>query len=129
MADKVRCKKCGGRLIYEEFYQRGRVHNVLPDGTIAIENPVGIMSTHYRKPDQIIQPWQFGHGETKATCLWLRGLPPLKPTDIVSGRKQRVWRMPPGPDRAKMRARTYVGIARAMAEQWAGDNTNEQSED
>ena len=96
---------------------------------VAIENPVGIMSTHYRKPDQIIQPWQFGHGETKATCLWLRGLPPLKPTDIVSGRKQRVWRMPPGPDRAKMRARTYVGIARAMAEQWAGDNTNEQSED
>lgn len=87
---------------------------------VAIENPVGIMSTHYRKPDQIIQPWQFGHGETKATCLWLRGLPPLKPTDIVSGREQRVWRMPPGPDRAKMRARTYAGIARAMAEQWAG---------
>lgn len=87
---------------------------------VAIENPVGIMSTHYRKPDQIIQPWQFGHGETKATCLWLRGLPPLKPTNIVEGREQRVWRMPPGPDRAKMRARTYAGIARAMAEQWAG---------
>ena len=89
---------------------------------IAIENPVGIMSTQYRKPDQIIQPWQFGHGETKATCLWLKGLPPLVPTDIVDGREQRVWRMPPGPDRAKMRARTYKGIARAMAEQWAGIN-------
>lgn len=87
---------------------------------VAIENPVGIMSTHYRKPDQIIQPWQFGHGETKATCLWLRGLPPLEQTNIVEGREHRVWRMPPGPDRAKMRARTYTGIARAMAEQWAG---------
>lgn len=87
---------------------------------VAIENPVGIMSTHYRKPDQIIQPWQFGHGETKATCLWLKGLPPLMPTDIVDGREQRVWKMPPSPDRAKLRARTYVGIARAMAEQWAG---------
>lgn len=87
---------------------------------VAIENPVGIMSTYYRKPDQIIQPWQFGHGETKATCLWLKGLPPLQPTNIVDGREQRVWRMPPGPDRAKMRARTYTGIARAMAEQWAG---------
>lgn len=92
---------------------------------IAIENPVGIMSTQYRKPDQIIQPWQFGHGETKATCLWLKGLPPLVPTDIVDGREQRVWRMPPGPDRAKMRARTYKGIARAMAEQWAGINEDE----
>jgi len=87
---------------------------------VAIENPVGIMSTHYRKPDQIIQPWQFGHGETKATCLWLKGLPPLMPTDIVDGREQRVWKMPPSPDRAKLRARTYAGIARAMAEQWAG---------
>ena len=92
---------------------------------VAIENPVGIMSTHYRKPDQIIQPWQFGHGETKATCLWLRGLPPLKPTNIVEGREQRVWRMPPGPNRAKMRARTYAGIARAMAEQWAGKNEDD----
>lgn len=88
---------------------------------VAIENPIGIMSTHYRKPDQIIQPWQFGHGETKATCLWLRGLPPLKPTEIVEGREHRVWRMPPSPDRAKLRARTYPGIARAMAEQWGGE--------
>lgn len=87
---------------------------------VAIENPVGIMSTVYRKPDQIIQPWQFGHGETKATCLWLRGLPKLRPTEIVDGREQRIWRMPPGPERAKLRARTYPGIARAMAEQWGG---------
>lgn len=87
---------------------------------IAIENPVGIMSTVWRKPDQIIQPWQFGHGETKKTCLWLKGLPLLQPTDIVDGRQERIWRMPPGPDRAKLRSKTYPGIARAMAEQWAG---------
>lgn len=87
---------------------------------VAIENPIGIMSTHYRKPDQIIQPWQFGHGETKATCLWLKGLPHLIPTNIVEGRVQRVWRMPPGPERAKERSKTYPGIARAMAQQWAG---------
>ena len=85
---------------------------------VAIENPIGIMSTHYRKPDQIIQPWQFGHGETKATCLWLKGLPLLKPTNIVDGREQRIWRMPPGPDRAKERSKTYEGIALAMANQW-----------
>lgn len=70
---------------------------------IAIENPVGIMSTRWRKPDQIIQPWQFGHGETKATCLWLKGLPLLRPTRIAEGREQRVWKMPPGPDRARER--------------------------
>ena len=87
---------------------------------IAIENPVGIMSSVWRKPDQIIQPWQFGHGEVKATCLWLKGLPPLVPTNIVDGREQRVWKMPPGPDRAKERSKTYPGIARAMAEQWGG---------
>lgn len=85
---------------------------------IAIENPVGIMSTKWRKPDQIIQPWQFGHGETKATCLWLKNLPALIPTEIVSGRVQRIWRMPPGPERAKERSKTYQGIAKAMAEQW-----------
>ena len=88
---------------------------------IAIENPVGIMSTYYRKPDQIIQPWQFGHGETKRTCLWLKGLPPLVPTNIVDGREQRIWKMPPSADRAKERAKTFPGVARAMAEQWAGD--------
>lgn len=86
---------------------------------IAIENPVGIMSTEYRKPDQIIQPWQFGHGETKKTCLWLKGLPKLEPTNIVDGREQRIWKMPPGKDRAKMRSKTFLGIAKAMAEQWA----------
>lgn len=87
---------------------------------IAIENPIGIMSSQWRKPDQIIQPWQFGHGETKATCLWLKGLPKLMPTDIVDGREPRVWKMPPNENRAKMRSKTYLGIAKAMAEQWAG---------
>jgi hypothetical protein len=86
----------------------------------ALENPIGIMSTIYRKPDQIIQPWQFGHGETKATCLWLKGLPLLKPTNIVEGREQRVWKMPPSKDRAKLRSKTYPGIAHAMAMQWGG---------
>lgn len=84
----------------------------------AIENPVGIMSTHYRKPDQIIQPWQFGHGETKKTCLWLHRLPPLCPTDIVTGRDARIWKMPPSKERASLRSKTYPGIALAMAEQW-----------
>ncbi len=93
-----------------------------PCDKIAIENPVGIMSTKYRKPDQIIQPWQFGHGETKATCLWLKNLPQLQPTDIVNGREQRVWKMPPGPNRAKERSKTFPGIAKAMAMQWAGNN-------
>ena len=87
---------------------------------IAIENPVGIMSTVWRKPDKIIQPWQFGHGETKATCLWLKGLPLLKATNIVDGREQRVWRMPPGPERARLRSKTFSGVAHAMAEQWGG---------
>jgi hypothetical protein len=90
----------------------------LPCPKIAIENPIGIMSSLYRKPDQIIQPWQFGHGETKATCLWLKGLPLLKPTNIVSGREHRVWRMPPSEMRSVMRSRTFPGIAAAMAEQW-----------
>jgi site-specific DNA-cytosine methylase len=85
---------------------------------IAIENPIGIMSTEWRKPDQIIQPWQFGHGETKATCLWLKGLPKLVPTDIVSGREARIHKMPPSADRAKLRSKTFPGIAAAMAEQW-----------
>lgn len=85
---------------------------------IAIENPICIMSSQWRKPDQIIQPWQFGHGETKATCLWLKGLPNLKPTDIVSGRADRIHKMPPSPDRWKLRSATYQGIANAMAEQW-----------
>jgi len=86
---------------------------------IAIENPVGAISTRIRKPDQIIQPWQFGHPETKATCLWLKGLPKLIPTDIVDGREQRIWKMPPGPDRWKLRSKTYQGIAEGMANQWS----------
>ena len=83
-----------------------------------VENPIGIMSTLYRKPDQIIQPWMFGHGEVKATCLWLKGLPLLTPTNIVEGRIARVHREPPSPERWKNRSRTYQGIADAMAEQW-----------
>lgn len=85
---------------------------------IAIENPVCIMSSLWRKPDQVIQPWQFGHGETKATCLWLKGLPSLVPTDVVDGRDARIHRMPPGQERGKERSRTYEGIAVAMAAQW-----------
>ncbi len=85
---------------------------------ICIENPVGKLSTTWRKPDQIIQPWQFGHGETKATCLWLKNLPKLVPTDVVEGREARIHKMSPGPDRWKERSRTYRGIAEAMADQW-----------
>jgi site-specific DNA-cytosine methylase len=87
---------------------------------ICIENPVSIISSHIRRPDQIIQPWQFGHGETKTTCLWLKNLPPLVPTRVVSGREARIHRMPPSPDRWKERSRTYTGIAEAMADQWGG---------
>lgn len=89
-----------------------------PVPRIALENPISIISTAIRKPDQIIQPWMFGHGETKATCLWLKGLPKLTPTDIVDGREARVHRMAPSPTRWKDRSRTYQGIADAMAEQW-----------
>lgn len=89
-----------------------------PVPRIAIENPISIISSRIRKPDQIIQPWQFGHGETKATCLWLKGLPKLQATAVVEGREAKVHRMPPGPDRWKERSRTYEGIANAMADQW-----------
>lgn len=85
---------------------------------IAIENPISIISSKIRKPDQIIQPWQFGHGETKATCLWLKNLPLLQPTNIVDGRESKIHKMPPSNDRWKNRSRTYQGIAEAMAEQW-----------
>jgi hypothetical protein len=84
----------------------------------AIENPVCIMSSLYRKPDQVIQPWMFGHGETKATCFWLKGLQPLVPTDVVEGREPRIHRMAPSPDRWKERSKTYAGVAEAMAQQW-----------
>ena len=86
---------------------------------IVIENPIGIMSSKYRKPDQIIQPWQYGHGETKSTCLWLKNLPKLKPSNIVEGRDQRIWKMAPSENRAKLRSKTYIGIAKAMAAQWS----------
>ena len=89
-----------------------------PIPRIALENPISVISTRIRKPDQIVQPWQFGHGETKATCLWLKNLPKLMPTDVVDGREARVHRMPPGPDRWKKRSMTYAGIAEAMADQW-----------
>jgi hypothetical protein len=100
-----------------------------PCERIAVENPIGIMSTRFRKPDQIIQPWQFGHPETKSTCLWLRGLPKLVPTNIV----QPVFEMAggkryspthfnrkgiKGEERSRLRSRTYQGIAEAMASQW-----------
>ena len=89
----------------------------------ATENPVCIMSSLWRKPDQIIQPWMFGHGETKATCLWLKGLYPLAPTDVVEGREARIHKMPPSPDRWKERSRTLDGVARAMAKQWGGSQS------
>jgi site-specific DNA-cytosine methylase len=90
----------------------------VPIKQIALENPISIISSRVRKPDQIIQPWQFGHGETKATCLWLKNLPKLKPTQIVEGRENKIHRMAPGPNRWKERSRTYQGIADAMADQW-----------
>lgn len=91
---------------------------------VAVENPVGIMSTVYRKPDQYIQPWQFGHGETKKTCLWLKNLPKLQPTWVVPGRHPRVAEMSPSKDRGYLRSKTYPGIAEAMALQWGGDCRN-----
>lgn len=102
-------------------------HLERPVPKIAVENPIGVMSTWLRPPDQIIQPWQFGHPETKATCLWLKGLPVLVPTDIIGPprpEQKRAWarvhRMPPGPTRARDRSATYAGIAWAMATQWGG---------
>lgn len=89
-----------------------------PIDKIAIENPISIISSRIRKPDQIIQPWMFGHGETKATCLWLKGLPKLFATDIVEGREAKIHKMSPGPNRWKERSKTYQGIATAMANQW-----------
>ena len=92
----------------------------IPVDKMCIENPVGVINTFLPEMPrpQYIQPWQFGHGETKKTGLWLRGLPPLKPTNIVDGRKHRIHRMPPSKDRAKLRSITYPGIAEAMAAQW-----------
>lgn len=98
-----------------------------PIDRIAIENPVCVMSSLWRKPDQVIQPYMFGHGETKATCLWLKNLPPLRPTNIVEGREQRVWRLPPTADRWKLRSATYAGIAEAFATQWGSLQTQAEA--
>lgn len=112
---------------FEEKRKDGRQQDALdfvrrlllaPVPMICLENPVSIISTEIRKPDQVIQPWMFGHGETKATCLWLKNLPLLEPANVVDGREPRIHMMPPGPDRWKERSRTYEGIAEAMAEQW-----------
>lgn len=100
----------------------------LPVPRIAIENPIGILSSEWRKPDQIIQPWQFGHGDTKATCLWLKNLPLLRPTFVVAGRNPGVISVP-GKDRQKIRSRTYKGIAEAMAEQWGAERPLPSPED
>jgi len=89
-----------------------------PIERICLENPVSIISSRIRKPDQCIQPWMFGHGETKKTCLWLKNLDKLVPTDVVDGRDQRIWKLPPTADRWKIRSKTYQGIADAMANQW-----------
>lgn len=109
--DKV--KEQAEALIFVQMLMDAPIHR------IAIENPISVISSRIRKPDQIIQPWQFGHGETKATCLWLKNLPKLTPTNVVEGRDAKVHRMPPGPDRWKNRSRTYLGIAEAMAAQWS----------
>ena len=100
-----------------------------PIERIALENPVSIISSRIRKPDQIIQPWQFGHGETKATCLWLKNLPLLTPTNVVDGRSDRIHKMPPGPNRWKERSRTYQGVALAFAEQWGALHGSQRKEE
>jgi hypothetical protein len=96
------------------FMELGRA----PIPRIVLENPVCIMSRLWREPDQIIQPWQFGHGETKTTCLWLKNVPNLLPTNPVEGRDNRIHRLPPSPERWKLRSETYAGVAEAMADQW-----------
>lgn len=106
------------KIAIEFFSMFTRLHQTSTCDKWCIENPIGIMSTRYRKPNQIVQPWMFGHGETKATCLWLNELPLLQPTDIVPGREARIHKMPPSKDRGKLRSITYQGIADAMAEQW-----------
>ena len=108
-------KRADGRQADALAFVRALMEQPMP---WAIENPVSVISTAIRRPDQIIQPWMFGHGETKATCLWLNGLAPLYATRRVCGREPRVHRMSPSPERWKERSRTYEGIAEAMAEQW-----------
>lgn len=114
----------GAAWFEDKFYEQCealafvRVLMDAPIPRICIENPVSVISTRIRKPDQIIHPWQFGHGERKKTCLWLKGLPNLNPTQIVSGRRETLHRLPPSPDRWKNRSRTFAGVAHAMAQQW-----------
>ena len=93
---------------------------------VALENPIGVMSSVFRKPDQVLQPWMYGHGETKATCLWLKDLPKLNPTNIVDGRVQRLHLLPKTPERAMLRSKTFPGIASAMANQWGNLLNNNQ---
>jgi site-specific DNA-cytosine methylase len=114
----------------EQAYALGFVMQLwrAPIERIALENPIGLLSSAWRRPDQIIQPWKFGHGEVKATCLWLRGLPKLKSTQIVAGREPRVHYAAPGEDRGKERSRTLSGIAAAMAEQWSKHASDTWSE-
>ena len=116
-ASGARWWKAKGSL-QEEALAFVRLLMAAPIPRIAIENPIGRISSAIRKPDQIIQPWQFGHGETKATCLWLKNLLCLKATNVVDGREARIHKMPPSATRWAERSRTYLGIARAMAEQW-----------
>jgi hypothetical protein len=108
----------GKQIEQEESLEFVRKLLLAPINLIALENPVSIISTRIRKPDQVIQPWWFGHPETKATCLWLKGLPRLYPTSIIQPLFHSVHREPPGPDRWKNRSRTFNGIAQAMANQW-----------
>ena len=108
----------GQQLKSIDFFMAIAMYNI---PKIAVENPIGIMSTCWKKPSQIIQPWMFGHGETKATCLWLKGITKLEPTNIVEGREQRIWRLPPSKSRAKIRSKSFSGIAEAMAIQWGGE--------
>ena len=115
----------GARWFYKKQKEQAEALNFVrtlldaPINHIALENPVSIISSKIRKPDQIIQPWMFGHGETKATCLWLKNLPKLEPTNIVDGRENTIHKMSPSPDRWKLRSLTYQGIADAMAAQWS----------
>lgn len=124
-ARHFKAKQASG--VQEEALNFVRKLLAAPIPSIGLENPVSIISTRICKPSQIIQPWMFGHGETKATCLWLKGLPKLVPTQIVDGRKPRIHYMAPGPNRWKERSRTYTGIAEAMAKQW-GDYLEGKSE-
>lgn len=125
-------RRPGRAVLTDEALEFVRLLLAAPAPCIALENPVGCISTRIRRPDQTVQPWQFGHPESKATCFWLKGLPPLRPTSVLalppSGRWEnqtagRQNRIAPGPDRWKERSRTYRGIAEAMADQWGGVNS------